>query len=668
MLGLAWVLESKAQAPAFVPSTAPSPDQQLLPAALGLRTDKRGNSWNFQQSGALGRIGSSMMNTGLELYINNSQFTSTNPLMTQDGKEFVLPGRVSRAFGGLVVSRRVRIDDNLGVVRYLEVFENPSAQPVVMNIELRTNFSGNYKSYVTNSGTPNATVLGRADTGVVVTPSASNQRHAFVFNFCSAEAKQKPTLTSQSRYVLGVHHQLRVPAGETVCVVHTVSQIPNPASLDRKVLSDLFRPLSLSRHLSSIPRSLRDKIANFSLGQESAGLALLSATSIDSLGVKRGRRDVLAVGEATRLVGSTNSGKLSVESDFGPAEIEWEDVAAIVGGNRGRRDRGKIFLRDGQVLGGKIDAEALRFVLQSGNVMDLEIAKLDRLVRSQDPDNEAWPEGVVAFLETHSGDRIALENSEDSKLKLVSPWGEVEVGIEDVRAVATQEQEPVGHFVELKNGSRFFAYLGGESFAFKNSRFGNRSIHPAEIRAVVSRQAASPPAGGSSQQLLGLTQPYLTLRGQQRLVSRVLDPSLTLLTDTESLSVSPENVRHLLNLAEDLEFDPNPEPVFRAELWGGGVVVGQVRERTITIDPGWKIPVGDIHQIVVPTPRITDEARKQIGQRIRKLGDNDWSTREQATEELAEFGFLAKPQLLESLQSNDAEVRRRVELLLARLE
>lgn len=653
-----------AQQPAFVPSDAPPADEQLLPAALGLRTDKRGNSWNFQRSGALGRIGSSMMNTGLELYINNSQFSSTNSLMTQDGREFVLPGRVSSSFGGLVVSRRVRIDDKLGVVRYLEIFQNPSAQEVTANVELRTNFSGNYKSYVSNSGTQNAAVLGRADTGVVVSPSASNQRQAFVFNFCSADSKSKPTLTSQSRYVLSVHHQIRVPAGETACILHTVSQIPTPASLDRKALGEIFRPVGLSRHVSSIPKPLREKIVNFSVGHEIAGLALLSATSIESLGVKRGRRDILAVGEATRLVGSSTAGKLSVESDFGPAEIAWEEVAAVVGGNRGRRDREKFFLRDGQVLGGKIAAEALRFSLHSGNVMDLEIGKLDRLVRSENPDQEAWPEGVVAFLETHSGDRIALENSADSKLTLVSLWGEMEVGLEDVRAVATQDQEPVGHFIELNNGSRFFAYLGGENFTFENPRFGVRSIHPAEIRAIVSRQSVT----GPPISLDRVTQPYLTLRGRQLLVGRVLDSQITILTDTESLSVAPETVRSLLNFAEDLEFDPNPEPTFRAELWGGGVVVGQLRERVVSVEPGWRIPVADIQQIVVPTPRITDEMRKQIAQRIRKLGDDDWATRERATEELAEFGYLAKPQLLEALQTDDAEVIRRVELLLARLD
>ncbi|MEM7010815.1 MAG: hypothetical protein AAF585_04955, partial [Verrucomicrobiota bacterium] len=365
---------------------------------------------------------------------------------------------------------------------------------------------------------------------------------------------------------------------------------------------------------------------------------------------------------------SSSSASMRVNTDFGPSDIAYEDVSAVVGGNRGRRDRSKVFLRDGQVFGGEIDAESFRFVLHSGNVMDLEVDKLDRLVRSREDESEKWPEGVVAFLETHSGDRIALQNAENSRLKLASPWGQVEVGIEDIRAVASQEQEPVGHMIELKNGSRFYAYLAGQKFAFQNPIFGEREIHPAEIRAILSREAATNLSDGSEPRI---TKPYLTLRGQQLLVARLLEPNITLLSGTESLEVPPETVRYLRNLAEDVEFDLSPEPEFRAELWGGGVVVGNLRERTVTAEigeSGWRIPVGDIQQIVVPTPRITDEIRAQIAQRIRKLGDDDWATREKATEELAEFGYLAKPQLLEALQTSDAEVIRRVELLLARLD
>jgi hypothetical protein len=47
------------------------------------------------------------------------------------------------------------------------------------------------------------------------------------------------------------------------------------------------------------------------------------------------------------------------------------------------------------------------------------------------------------------------------------------------------------------------------------------------------------------------------------------------------------------------------------------------------------------------------------------LGSDDWRQREAASAGLAEFGYMAEPQLREALQSSpDPEVRRRVEALL----
>ncbi len=680
-LGLvaARVFIASVHAQTFIPTADPDADRELIPAALGLRTDKQGNSWNFQQNGTLGRIGNSMLNTGMELYVNNQRFYSQQPLMTKNGREFVLPGRTGATFGGLTVSRRVKLDEKTGVVRYVEVFQNPTAAEVAAQVEIRSNLGGNYKNYVTNSGNPGATVLKRDQTGILVTSTASNVNRALVLTLRSAGSKLKPTITSQSRYMVSSHFQIRVPAGETRCLLHTVAQVPIPGGFDRKALAEVFRPGALHRHLTSVPATLRPKLANFSLGEEARGLALLSATSIDRLGVKRGRKDVLAVGEETRLIGAASCANLEIATEFGKAQIAFEDVSAVVGGNRGKRDREKIFQRDGQVLGGNVAAQDFRFVLHSGNVMDLEVSKLDRLVRGENFETRreklAIPDGAVAFLETHGGDRLALLPLEETRLNLVSPWGSVEVGLGEISAVSTRESEPVGHLVELKNGSRFYAFAGGAEFAFETPRFGRRSIPPSQIRAIVSREAADPAQTRvSAWETPRLTQPYLDLRGRQRIVGPILAPQLTILTEGESVQTPPETIRHLINQLGDESdrIEPEIAPPFRAELWGGGVISGNLRERLLNVrlhSAEWQIPVSDVVQAVVPTPRISDATRAAIAKWIRDLGNDDWQTRERASEELAEFGYLAKPQLVEAGNfTNDAEVNRRVEMLLRRLE
>tara|TARA_R110002096_G_scaffold200639_4_gene384655 strand:+ start:13336 stop:15405 length:2070 start_codon:yes stop_codon:yes gene_type:complete len=676
LIALLGTVASHAQT--FVPSNESSSQETLIPAALGLRTDRQGSSWNFQQNGTLGRIGNSMMNTGMTLLINNQQFQAEQSLMTKDGLEFVLPGKVGEGYGGLSVVRRIRLDQQNAVVRYLESFQNQTANEIAVQVEIRTHLSSNYKNYLTNTGAPGVATLNRDQTGILVTPTANNVRRALVLTLRSTKSEARPTITAQSRYVLSTHFQIQVKPGETQHLLHTVSQIPVPISFDRKSLVESFRPGALHRNLGSLPNSIRTNLANFTLEEEARGMELLATTSIEQLGVQRGRNDILAVADSTRLLGEATCARLELESEFGAVELSFNEVAAIVGSHRQRRDQETVYLQDGQVLGGSLSVENLQFQLPDQTVMDLEPAHLDRLVLGRSFETgtspKIIPDDAIAYLETHSGDRLALLPSPDSALELVTSWGTVEVRLSDLTALSSQESEPVGHQVELENGSRFFAFLGAGEFVFETSRFGSQSISPREIRAIVSRAAAtSDPRKLPTWESPRISEPYLNLRGRQRLVGNILAPQLTMLTESESIPVNPTSIRYLVNqLGDDPDLAPtNQEPPFIAELWGGGVVSGTLRERVLDVrlmNSTWKIPIQDIVESVVPSPNITAETLTKIAKWISDLGDDDWKTRENATDQLGELGYLAKPQLIEAAeQTKDAEVKRRAEWLLFRL-
>ena len=49
--------------------TVPESRDALVPAAMGVRTDKAGNSWDIAADGSIGRVGSNMVNHGLALEI-----------------------------------------------------------------------------------------------------------------------------------------------------------------------------------------------------------------------------------------------------------------------------------------------------------------------------------------------------------------------------------------------------------------------------------------------------------------------------------------------------------------------------------------------------------------------------------------------------------------------
>jgi len=85
------------------------PGEELIPAALGVRTDPKGNPWNVERTGSLGRVGSTLVNSGLVLSINQQKFETFQPRMTRDGKEFVIHGVALPGLGGIQVSRRVQL-------------------------------------------------------------------------------------------------------------------------------------------------------------------------------------------------------------------------------------------------------------------------------------------------------------------------------------------------------------------------------------------------------------------------------------------------------------------------------------------------------------------------------------------------------------------------------
>ena len=647
--------------------------QRLVPASYGTRTDKKGNSWNFQQNGVLGRIGNSMLNTGLSLRINNQNFYNYQPMMSADGTEYVLQHSHPQQMMGLQVTRHIRLHEAEGIVRYIEVLANPSGHDVSANIEMLTKFSGNYKGYVSDQGNEDFTTMAPKESGFIVTPGSASHTEAFLFTVSSPKSSFKPTVTNQNKYSLVLHYQLTIPAGQTVSLMHAVTQIPNPPSSDGKVIAKLFKDCSLGRLMARVPSELRSSLANYSTVSGFGGIALLSSTSLEALGVERAKQDVLALGEHTRLLGKASCDRLVVGTTYGEIEVPFENVAALVGGNRGRSDMAHVFLRDGQVFLGHVETDDLRFVLPSGAKMNLDISSLDRLVRSETPEEGKWGRDVVALIETFHGERIALMEDKGAFLACVTPWGSTDFSLDEVLWISPPEDEPVGHFVEFKNGSRFFAYLGGETPVLKSELFGDFSIRPQDVRALISKAVITKRAEREENPYQEeLQQPHLLLAGGQRLVGQVAAPELHIITNAELLVVAPESIRLMQNISEQIESGFEGTPPFQIELWGGGIALGHIRETVIPVrvkGEEWRVPLQDIVAVVSPQPRISDAARSEIGKLIRTLGGDDWRVREGASEELAEYGFLAKSLLIDALQvTNDAEVKRRLELLIDSVE
>ncbi|MCB1237040.1 MAG: hypothetical protein KDM91_18370 [Verrucomicrobiae bacterium] len=652
--------------------------EQLIPAAMGILTDKQGNSWSLEQNGGLSRVGNSMVNSGLTLLINNQQFYTYQPMMTADGSEFVFFNRQNSALPGLQVMRRIRMIDEEGAIRYLEVLSNGTSNPLNLNVSLRTNFSGNYKSYLTDQGNSGVVTLGQRESSILVTPGSGQATRAFIFTLCSPKSALKPAISSQNKYGLNFQYNIALAPGQTVVLAHAVAQVPVPREFGRSALARLFRPASLDRLAGTIPRELRPLVIN---DRPTAGGedGFLAGDTVEHLGVEIGRRDVLALGEKTRLIGTASCGKLSIDTGLGVAEIPFDRVAALVGGNRDRRDRSRIFLRDGQVFGGVVTAEDLRFQMASGGRMTLQVASLDRLVRARGESDGKWDPGTAALVGSYAGDRLAVREGGAIRLTGATPWGTLDFTLDDIFWLAPREEEPVGHFAEFKDGSQCLLFLAGDTLSLDSPTLGRCSVNVAQIQSIVTRaaleRAESERAKGAAPLLSPspdtvLSRPLVKLAGGQKLSGAISSSILTVLTHNETVSVSPEEVRRMVNLGEPdaPNTDPNG-PAFRLELWGGGVINGYLAENFLQMrvrDREWSIPFRDVRELSTPAPRLGESARQEIVRLMRLLGAEEWQARENATEELKGFGYLAHPILQEELRANpDPEVQRRLERILS---
>ena len=651
------------------PSKSASGPESLVPANIQPQSDDKGNQWSLNNYGFLQNTGNSFFNNILMLHVGGQQFYNYQPMMTPDGKEFVLPGQ--QPVMGLQVTRRIRLLEKDGVMRYLDLFQNPGTTAVNTTIEYRNNFAAPVKGLLTDRGTVNPTTLAKGETGVIVTSKQAGQR-AVVFVLAAPSAKLRPNLTVRGQYEAHFSYPISVPPGQTVAIAYTVSFAPPPSDGDRTAAAKIFKAMPAARFLKSLRREDLALLANFAVGGGSEPSSLLASQGVDSLDVERTGSDVLALGDRTRLTGAASCSTLSVTTAHGEASIPFEQIAAMVGGPRAGGQT-RIFLRDGQIVSGTFRASDFRFTMPSGANVDLDLATLDRLVRKSTPDEGKWSPQATALLVTQQGEHLALGEGL-ARFEVTTPWGPLAFGMDEVLWFGPVDGGSIGLQIEFRDGSRFQGYLSGSAVVLPTRLFGPREFRPSDIRGLVTAGAlAAPKDTGPTE--AAPAQPYLLLAGGQRLVGQADTQSLTVLTSAKAIEIPPSGLRSLRNVIDEAADDERVDrdsPPFQIELWGGGTVLGQLREPVLPVrfrQSLWSVPVADIIELHNPAPRLSDEVRLKIAGHIRDLGSDDWKTREAASEALATYGFLARPLLDEALKSSaDPEVRRRVEQLVSEME
>lgn len=634
--------------------------QSLVPANFNQITDSQGFIWDVNQSGAMNNGTNYAFSNALVLRVDGNNFYSQQPMMTADGKEFVL----SQNMGALQVARQISVDSKNGAIRYVEVLTNPTGADIASSISLQTRFNNRVQNVVTSGGAIVQGGLGKNEVGVLAIHQPNGNRPSLLFWLNGRSSKVQPQIQVNNNYEMYVTYAVTVPAGKSVAIMHGMAQRYVQGMQQPKQLDKLFKSFRPRRWARDLPADVRKSLLNAQAGWDGVALNATLDKLLSDLGITRGTADILAIGGETRLLGSATCQQVRIDTSFGGVQASIDDVAAIIGPRHGGVAR--VLMRNGQSFAGKVVLDSLRFTTRSGLEMDLSVEGIDHLVMHEALKKDGPNPEAVAYLDTYRGERLALADSPELKLRFVTPWGPVSVGLNELLWLRMTEEADPGCIVALRNGSRFFGYRIDQPMTVVTKTFAAQSIQPSEVRSLVTVGSSQ-----SADESVDVYEPHALLYGENRLVGRIDLANLHFIVGNEVIPVAPAQIRQLRNLSDGDLVLPGDPLRFKAELWGGGEVAGELREQLLPLrmdDAVFQVPVGDVVEVNVPTPHVSESMMARIADNIRQLGADEWEVRETATRELRSLGFMAKQQLEEALtRATDPEVRKRVRNLLDEL-
>ncbi|GAG37699.1 unnamed protein product, partial [marine sediment metagenome] len=230
---------------------------------------------------------------------------------------------------------------------------------------------------------------------------------------------------------------------------------------------------------------------------------------------------------------------------FGRKVVPLETIAAIVG-KGGDLGRSRIYLRDGQIFSGPLEVKDLKLSMSSGLVIQLRAESLDALVMRETPEDLKPPAEVRAFVETFEGDRLAVTGEIDPLLRVTTPWGSRDVGIETMRWLSCAGEGRPRRVVHLRDMSRFHAFLDEAEVSVPTLSFGSRKMQTNDIRSFTCVQTKSLKDDDDE-----VVHPHVVLAGGNLLIGRLDLSVLEFAVMNETVPVPPDQIKVMQNLSAE---------------------------------------------------------------------------------------------------------------------
>ncbi|HEX3130768.1 MAG TPA: carboxypeptidase regulatory-like domain-containing protein [Thermoanaerobaculia bacterium] len=244
-------------------------------------TDGDGYRWDVSTTGEINSGTDFAFYGGLELAMNGEYFPGFSTGTLRKNHRELEIGPWSSA--GLLVTRKLFVPDDDGLVRYLEILDNPGAASTTVIVTIPS-YLNSYTDTVVLRTSSGDLVLSPADDWLATDDSADGTgRPALGFAFSGAGAAVQPiTASLASDGQLAIQFQVTVPAGGRAILMHFAVQ-----NHDRATVLAAAQALAAQSGsaLSGLTAADRPKIVNFVVPTAaSASLGQLQADEVDPTG------------------------------------------------------------------------------------------------------------------------------------------------------------------------------------------------------------------------------------------------------------------------------------------------------------------------------------------------------------------------------------------------
>ena len=602
--------------------------------------DNSGNQWRIYAGGWMQQSGNMpLYSQGAMLTINGNQpnMNQNAARLDPDTNEVVFE---NMQVTGFVLTRRVFVDRESGLVRYIDVIKNGTPQEQTLALQISSNFNYGLQN---GQAVPDPKRKGQ-DVGWVGQTHANGM--AVIEIMAGKGSRVAPAINNQNNNNNVVSaFQVPVKPGKEVALLHFHG---TAASLDAGV--QVVNAIKEKDLLKAIPRDLRKLIVNVAQAQ----------SFVTEVEILRGDLlDVVELKTGDQFKGTLKETAFALETFYGPVQVPVDRVVALM--NTGKfRPRQLVVTADGQIFGGTLKKQTVDLQLSSGQVTQIPLQQVNRVgYRRRDGEVEEWTFDKPMVL-MRSGERVAVKMPA-APLDVVTRYGKISLKPETVAAVLLQSEEHGVHEIHLTDGSKFAGLLAADAL--------NMALETAGPGGA--EQAVKFPTSSIARvQLVGKVAEAdeatatLDLTNDDVLVG-TLDGKLELATAFDTIAVSASEVKTLTHLA-DSAADVS------VTLWDGTSLSGQVQGHalSVSLSGGGKmqVPLAMVVKYEQPQPQPSNQMIEKIREVIADLNADDWKKRDRAQATLVNMGPVATSILKKLRDSQPPEAQQRIDTVLKELE